>query len=47
MVAVVSDITGAADPADAVRALDQAIAAGQAQRDAEAAPPWPEPTLPA
>ena len=47
MVAVVSDITGAADPAAAVQALEQAIASGQAQRDAQPAPTWPEPTLPA
>ena len=45
MVAVVSDITGAADPKQAVEALREAIARGHAQRGTVPAPEWPEPTL--
>lgn len=45
LVAVVSDITGAADPASAVQALREAIARGHARRPLPPLPAWPEPTL--
>lgn len=46
MVAVVSAIAGAADPAQAIQDLQQGIGQGHAQRQScTPAPPWPHPTL--
>lgn len=45
LVAVVSALTTAADPAQAVAALREAIAQGQAVRTETPAPAWPLPTL--
>ncbi len=44
-VAVVSDITQAADPVQQVQALQQAITKGQGRRATHPAPAWPQPTL--